>query len=389
MESKTEQAEGVLRSVLTAIQVPHGKYEEAREHYNGVAGWLDAKDSPLRKHEILVFPQGSFAHQTAVRPINGTEYDVDVVCLLRNNYSELTPRALKQLVGQRLQQVGSPYRNKLDPAGGGRRCWTIRYAGEKNFHLDILPARPEEVEGRFPEEQWKRAIRATDKTKFEEPDPWTYSNPQGFAEWFAEAGDFRLPRNVIDGHVKVEAQADPFPERKGLKPVRAAVQILKHDRDIVYGTHPDKPISVIITRLAGELGRGANSIGEVLERIADLKEVEKVVRKVNGRWEVNNPAHPRENFADKWNEAEAKAIVFFEWQRRICEIWKELTVPYRKSNAGKYVMQWLGGNRQKEGRSICAIWGLGGIATAGASAGSNAGGWEPKRTPVKSSGTGA
>ena len=388
-EKARERAEGVLKDVLKDIQVPEAKYAEAREHYHGVAQWLDGDGSELRAHDMLLFPQGSFAHQTAIRPINGNDYDVDVVCLLQRGYGELTPQAVKRMVGNRLLEDDSPYRDKVDPLGGSRRCWTIKYAEGKRFHLDILPARPEHDEGGVRKQGLERAIRATDKTMYEDPDPWTYSNPQGFAEWFAAAGDFALPANVLHGHRQILAEATPFPRREGLKPVRAAVQVLKRDRDVRYGKAGDKPISVIITTAVGQLCAGATSVIDALERFSDGSEIRTVVREEGrGRWVVRNPAHPRENFADKWNEdGGARAKKFFEWHENVGKIVKELAVGYRASKSGSDVHRWLGPHNAGRARQICTRWSLVGAGvTASMGARGHTGGYEPRRPPMPSAG---
>ena len=121
---------------MKEIRIPEGKYEEARQHYNGIGRWLDRGESKLQPYEPLILPQGSFAHQTAIRPIADDDYDVDTVCVLRSKTAGLRPMEVKKLVGDELLQHGSPYRDKVDPPGGRKRCWTIKYKGESpGFHL--------------------------------------------------------------------------------------------------------------------------------------------------------------------------------------------------------------------------------------------------------------
>ena len=35
----------------------------------------------------------------------------------------------------------------------------------------------------------------------------------------------------------------------------------------------------------------------------------------NGRWWIPNPAHPGENFADKWNQDPRLAVAFYNWHK--------------------------------------------------------------------------
>ena len=372
----------ILESVIQEIRVPQGKYEQAREHYNGVAHWLDAEGSILNEYNILVFPQGSFAHQTAIRPINGNDYDVDLVCLLREGYQALIPQRVRSLVGARLQEEGSPYRDKLDPPGGGRRCWKIRYAESENFHLDILPAVPDDMTKRR-DTEWELAIRATDTHLMDEQDPWTYSNPQGFAQWFAEQGRFQLPGNILGGHREIRMQADPFPEQKRINALQGAVQILKRDRDTEYGTDSDKPISVIITTLVGRLAEGSGDILEALQRATDRRSVSKVVQQNNGQWVVQNPWHPGENFADKWNENNRKVQLFHEWMEGVRQRLEEFVIPHRRSNAGKFLGNWISKTRAAE---LCKKYGIGGGAAVIGGNTYAKDNWSPSRPTTKSSG---
>ena len=104
------QRKGLLEEIVKEIRIPEGKYAEARQHYNGIGRWLDRKDSEFQPYNPVILPQGSFAHQTAIRPIAGNDYDVDTVCVLRNQIEGLSPGQTKMLVGRELLREGSPYR---------------------------------------------------------------------------------------------------------------------------------------------------------------------------------------------------------------------------------------------------------------------------------------
>lgn len=128
----------------SALDVPPSRYREAKERYDAVGAWLDAEDSELRPFRPTIYPQGSFALGTAVRPLGNGDYDVDAVCLLEGSPSSVTQQQLKGLVGRRLKHPTSRYRKMIDPPEGSRRCWTIRYADASRFHLDVLPAIPDD-----------------------------------------------------------------------------------------------------------------------------------------------------------------------------------------------------------------------------------------------------
>ena len=387
-----QQANECLEQVVKDIRVPKKKYEEAREHYNGVASWLDSGEE-LKPLDILVFPQGSFAQQTAIRPIEGNDYDVDLVCLLRQGEERLTPAQVKMLVGRRLLDPKGQYRDKVDPAGGGRRCWTIKYAENKNFHLDILPAVPDRERRRDQTGQWNDlAIKATDRMMFNAADPWTYSNPQGFAKWLAKQGQFKLAGNITRGHRELTAEVDPFPNRERINPVQGAIQILKRDRDSKWKTDKDKPISVIITTIVGQVagdGREGRGIAELLKEICVDGKWQEVVECRQEKWWVQNPVHERENFADKWQEKPRKQEIFMRWMGEMRETMKELLVTSRASNARRTIEAWV---TTGVAASICTTYGIRAIGDGGTGGGSgNQSGihrpYEPKAPTVKSSGS--
>ena len=64
----------ILKDLADELDVPPSKYREAMEHYEAVGAWLDADDSKLA-HYLSIYPQGSFALGTAVKPLGDDEYD--------------------------------------------------------------------------------------------------------------------------------------------------------------------------------------------------------------------------------------------------------------------------------------------------------------------------
>jgi len=92
---------------------------------------------------------------------------------------------------------------------------------------------------------------------------------------------------------------DDLPARKWKSPLQLCVQILKRHRDVMFADNPDgKPISIIITTLAGKAYQGEQEIDDALKRI--LTDMDAYINKVSPR--VPNPVHPSEDFADKWGD---------------------------------------------------------------------------------------
>src|ERR1044072_8753851 len=72
----------LLTEVARALQLTAEQYALAVKHYRAVGIWLAAPDSPLFRFRPSIYPQGSMALETTVRPRFRDEYDLDLVCQL-------------------------------------------------------------------------------------------------------------------------------------------------------------------------------------------------------------------------------------------------------------------------------------------------------------------
>lgn len=86
-----------------------------------------------------VFLQGSYANNTAIRPSDGGEYDVDVICICVLPYGVSSASALDDLESK-LQANGN-YKARIktkDP------CVRLEFAEDDigKFHVDVVPVRP-------------------------------------------------------------------------------------------------------------------------------------------------------------------------------------------------------------------------------------------------------
>src|SRR4051794_27871576 len=70
----------ILHEVGRTLQITPTQYERARRAYETVGGWLDDVTSRLAPYRPAIYPQGSMALRTTVRPLHGEEFDLDLVC---------------------------------------------------------------------------------------------------------------------------------------------------------------------------------------------------------------------------------------------------------------------------------------------------------------------
>ena len=320
-----------LEEVLLDLDVPISRYEEAKREYDGVGEWLHAPDSCLAPYDPYIFPQGSFALGTAIRPIRGGDHDVDAVCCLRLGYEALSQQQLKELVGARLREH-KRYGKILLPPEGGRRCWTLVFADE-HFHFDILPAIPDDstpfIAQGVLKELAESALRITDRETW--PDGrWPRSNPRGYALWFRSRMQVALQKSAAARNwLGTGASLAEMPTFRAQTALQRIVQLLKRHRDATCGDDEDRPISIIITTLAAQ---AYDNQLDLVEAIFDVvPKLRLFIEQRGDRFWVPNPVAPAENFADKWHESPRKADAFFRWLGEVEEWFEQL----RRAESGE------------------------------------------------------
>ncbi len=255
-----------------------------------------------------VYPQGSFLLGTAINPPQQTEYDIDLVFREGISKEETSQADLKERVGGLLEAYYN-YKFGSDDAPNAffekRRCWTLSYPSE-GFHLDVLPA---VIDAEF--RKSPNGILLTD-TKLR---PWQHANPKDYATWLR--GQSEEMRRKIAATARAENVAD-VPNWAVRSTLQRLVQVLKWHCYLAFADDVDnRPPSILITTLAAHAYRGQDDLGTaLLEVIEDMPDF---IAKSDGQWLVLNPAQPKENFVDKWNEPETahRRQAFEGWLRRI------------------------------------------------------------------------
>lgn len=303
MTTKEEMMNRYLNSIAENIDISKEMREKAELKYREVGEWLGDCDVDSN---VKIFPQGSFYLGTVIRPVSDEdEYDIDLVCVLKNAQYK-SEREIKHIVGDRIKEHPI-YRSKLEEEG--KRCWTLNY---DEFHLDILPCVPRNT---YYVEPLLTEIKLTHKKENGEYIP-KYSNPYKYHEWFEEKMRVQATeiRKVYAMYENLEVE--DIPPYKIKTTLQRAVQLLKRHRDIMYDKLPDyrkenAPISIIITTLAAHVYNNDSNLYRTLYQI--LMNMDKYIKMENGRYIIENPVMPVENFADKWNEFPEKEKEFFRW----------------------------------------------------------------------------
>jgi hypothetical protein len=291
----------IVTDLAEELDVPESKYEDANNRYKVVGQWLNEDDSELAQYGPIVYAQGSFALGTAVKPMGDEDYDVDVVCLLGLSKRNITQRQLKSMVGRRLKESRT-YAQMLDPRDGGRRCWTLKYADKSRFHLDILPAVPDDPEWLValgvPEMWAQHAICITDQKTWDTCDDWMRVVYEEQRLIIAKKSRRAILRATLSGLESKRADVQDIPDYMVRTPLQRVIQLLKRHRDVRYNGDDDKPISIIITTLAAIAYDNESELLETLLNV--VPRMRQAIENRNGIWWVENPVNPQENFAEKW-----------------------------------------------------------------------------------------
>lgn len=282
----------ILVDVARRLQPTQTEYEEAKGHYEAVTRWLEAPESIFAKFRPYLFPQGSMALLTAIRPYGRLEFDVDFVLKIMN--VSWTAAQLYAALYNRLRD-DARYRPMLEPKN---RCVRLNFAGK--FHIDIIP-------GTIALGGDGEVIQIPDRERRD----FTFSNPEGYIRWFKGR---EATERTYEGRLRIFGKAAPLPQPEpveGKSVLSIAVQLFKRRRDLMFDANLEAP-SVMLTTRAAERYSGTPSIAVALNEI-----VSAIARELRARpgqmIEVVNPALPRhEDFAERI-DTRTKYLAFFRF----------------------------------------------------------------------------
>ena len=141
---------------------------------------------------------------------------------------------------------------------------------------------------------------------------WQHSNPKGYAEWFfAQMGPtLEAEQLALAEAASVDIEDVPFWRVR--TPLQRVVQLLKRHRDVHFSeNHDQRPVSIVITTLAAQSYQHETDLYDALRGVS--ARMPDYIEQRDGKWWIPNPAHPDENFADKWNEDPALKKAFLDW----------------------------------------------------------------------------
>jgi len=293
----------IYEKIAASIDISEALFDKAEIEYKALGNWID-NETP--KYKVTIYPQGSFALGTVVKPsTEADEYDLDLVCEFEEQYGLSAKQMKCDVVKPLLDQY-----NRIKEIEEKRRCWQVEYEHFKNFHMDVIPAHI-----------LANHIMITDKDEDNNTYDFIGSNPKGYAEWFHSRKILRYKKlreqYLLEESKRQNYQAEVIEirEYKIKTPLQKAIQILKRHRDVMFVDDPDNlaPVSIIITTLTAQIYDNEDNIADTLRNFLNTAETYVMERKQGEKYVIENPSYRSENFADKWNENPQKADAFFAW----------------------------------------------------------------------------
>lgn len=224
----------------------------------------------LKSHYVLgdyeVFLQGSYPNGTAVKPIEGGEYDVDIVCVCASS-EDSAANAIQDLYDA--LDANGRYSGKLTSK---QPCVRIQYADDTigSFHVDVVPARAGQ-----------------------------------------EDAPFDVPRKSSGWHPTAPNEYTSWCEQQGVH-FRRTVRMLKRWRDEHQGVRNAIKSIVLQVLIAEHSPAFADNDSErIFQTIVNMNEA---LQPLGSPPAVTNPVLPSENLAARWSKE-----AFADFKRELSE----------------------------------------------------------------------
>lgn len=301
-KNKTEQLNDLLNRIGEKLQLNKTMQCLVSEKYDEVYTTLEKSDD--FKYSGNVYPQGSYALQTTVKPLGSDDFDLDVVIQFDKLWSsELNST---EVIDSVVSGLADTYAD-IEPKN---RCVRINF---KDFHLDVVPAFP-----------YNKDDMEKIKVPNVETDDWKISCPKGYISWFEEKCKFK--EVILEMSEKFAMTQEKLTEQVPYEikpPLKIAVQLAKRFRDVYFKNRQSKPTpSIIITTLFADSYDASSSEYEAIENIL-LKICDKI-QETKGVMEVRNPANNMEIISECWSDNPSNYIAFCEYIKEFTKRWKML-----------------------------------------------------------------
>lgn len=235
---------------LKSISLTETQLGRIGSAYKTLSDYLQDK---LDLQQDQIYLQGSYANGTAVKPIEGGEYDVDVIVLCskpEDSVDEAHARLRKTLSNN------GNYKHRIEQK---TPCIRLTYANEGTigFHVDVVPAR-----------QVAAGYGAVEIPM--RGDGWHLTDPYSYTRWCADQGDS----------------------------FARTVKLLKRWRDENQTVRSSVKSIILQVLISQHLSTRAISDSERI--IGTLRSLHSWIQNCTSAPSIFNPVLPEENLAERW-----------------------------------------------------------------------------------------
>lgn len=248
MSIDTSAEFGRFHSNISLTETQVGRIESARTTLKKYL--IDEFD--LTSQDVIL--QGSYANGTAIKPLSGGEYDVDIV-VVSATFSDTADEALIELA--RTLKSNGNYKDKVREK---KPCIRLEYADDHigGFHVDVVPTRPS-TDAEAPLDAPRRG------------EGWHPTAPEEYTTWCANQGEAFL----------------------------RTVQFLKRWRDEQQDVRHGIKSIVLQVLIASHLGNADDDAERIFLTFSNLHEY---LKDFSAPPAVYNPALSGENLARRWDQ---------------------------------------------------------------------------------------
>jgi hypothetical protein len=170
-QMKSEKIDQAVEDFVSKISLTQSDIDRIESAYRGLTSYLGNHLSDDNNEAPRCYRQGSFENGTVIVPLDGGEYDVDII-VEYGSWPEDPDQALALLA-----TTVKSHKTYSDKVSAKKSCIRVEYTDDSTgkFHVDLVPARPGAV-----------------GTKIEVPrkgDGWHVSDPKAYTAWCKAQGE--------------------------------------------------------------------------------------------------------------------------------------------------------------------------------------------------------
>ncbi|WP_343748013.1 nucleotidyltransferase [Fluviicola sp.] len=295
------QREELLARIAHQLELNPTRAERMVTAYNAVFELLKKDEAFFAGVEIELYVQGSKRIGTTVKPINGDDFDLDIVLHIHVLHENYNPVDVYNALVEALE--GDTYYKSIMEKKD--RCVRLNY--KDDFHMDILIG---------------CMVTTDDPDRLAIPEKklasWSFSNPKGFSKWFlgiansAERSMLKRFSEQLLLEAKIDQEQLPENDLYNKLPLQRGVQLVKRARDI-YFTNKDYAVSsIVLTTLMGRFYNGQESIYDTIDEVVqNIMDQHALSVRTGEKFQIRNPVDPNEVFTDTWTDKHYEAFYAF------------------------------------------------------------------------------